>query len=85
MADTAHADIKKLSSAQLKIDAKSAVVQQADGAVYFSGGFDEGRGRSHGALYAYDPLQGSMSQQAVANPNAFERANYLKVLSSYIL
>ncbi|MCA9784016.1 MAG: dihydroorotate dehydrogenase-like protein [Calditrichaeota bacterium] len=30
-------------------------------------------------------MQGSMSQQAVANPNAFERANYLKVLSSYIL
>lgn len=27
---------------------------------------------------------GSMSQQAVADPGAFERANYMKVLSSYI-
>jgi len=26
---------------------------------------------------------GSMSQQAVADPAAFERANYMKVLSSY--
>ncbi len=30
-------------------------------------------------------MQGSMSQKAVANPNAFLRANYLKVLSSYAL
>ncbi len=30
-------------------------------------------------------MQGSMSQQSVANPNAFLRANYLKVLSSYSL
>ncbi len=28
-------------------------------------------------------MKGSMSQQAVAEPAAFERANYLKVLSSY--
>jgi dihydroorotate dehydrogenase (fumarate) len=28
-------------------------------------------------------MQGSMSQRAVAEPAAFERANYLKVLSSY--
>ena len=28
-------------------------------------------------------MQGSMSQQAVAEPDAFERANYLKVLGSY--
>ena len=28
-------------------------------------------------------LQGSMSQKAVAEPAAFERANYIKVLSSY--
>jgi dihydroorotate dehydrogenase (fumarate) len=26
---------------------------------------------------------GSMSQQAIADPAAFERANYMKVLSSY--
>jgi dihydroorotate dehydrogenase (fumarate) len=30
-------------------------------------------------------LQGSMSQQRVADPAAFERANYLKVLRSYAL
>jgi dihydroorotate dehydrogenase (fumarate) len=28
-------------------------------------------------------MQGSMSQQAVEKPAAFERANYLKVLNSY--
>jgi dihydroorotate dehydrogenase (fumarate) len=28
-------------------------------------------------------MKGSMSQQAVAEPAAFERANYMKVLSSY--
>jgi dihydroorotate dehydrogenase (fumarate) len=28
-------------------------------------------------------MRGSMSQQAVAEPDAFERANYMKVLSSY--
>jgi dihydroorotate dehydrogenase (fumarate) len=26
---------------------------------------------------------GSMSQKAIANPAAFERANYMKVLDSY--
>ena len=30
-------------------------------------------------------MQGSMSQRAVANPAAFERGNYLKVLRSYTL
>jgi dihydroorotate dehydrogenase (fumarate) len=30
-------------------------------------------------------MQGSMSQKSVATPAAFERANYLKVLSSYTL
>jgi dihydroorotate dehydrogenase (fumarate) len=30
-------------------------------------------------------MQGSMSQRSVAHPNAFLRANYLKVLSSYVL
>jgi dihydroorotate dehydrogenase (fumarate) len=28
-------------------------------------------------------MQGSMSQQAVADPAAFQRANYVRVLSSY--
>ena len=28
-------------------------------------------------------MQGSMSQRKVANPAAFERANYMKVLQSY--
>ena len=28
-------------------------------------------------------MQGSMSQQSVAEPAAFERANYMRVLSSY--
>jgi len=28
-------------------------------------------------------MQGSMSQQNVANPAAYNRANYMKVLSSY--
>jgi dihydroorotate dehydrogenase (fumarate) len=28
-------------------------------------------------------LRGSMSQQAVAEPGAFERANYMKVLNSF--
>ena len=28
-------------------------------------------------------MQGSMSQRAVAQPEAFERANYMKVLGSY--
>jgi len=30
-----------------------------------------------------EQMQGSMSQQSVGNPEAFERANYIKVLSSY--
>jgi dihydroorotate dehydrogenase (fumarate) len=30
-------------------------------------------------------MQGSMSQEKVAEPTAFERANYMKVLSSYTL
>jgi hypothetical protein len=30
-------------------------------------------------------MQGSMSLRSVANPEAFERTNYLKVLSSYAL
>jgi dihydroorotate dehydrogenase (fumarate) len=30
-------------------------------------------------------MRGSMSSQAVAEPAAFERANYMKVLSSYTL
>jgi dihydroorotate dehydrogenase (fumarate) len=30
-------------------------------------------------------MQGSMSHRSVANPAAFERANYIKVLSSYVL
>lgn len=30
-----------------------------------------------------EQMQGSMSQQSVADPAAFERANYMKVLSSY--
>jgi len=28
-------------------------------------------------------MKGSMSQMAVGDPTAFERANYIKVLSSY--
>jgi dihydroorotate dehydrogenase (fumarate) len=30
-----------------------------------------------------EQMKGSMSQRAVADPAAFERANYMKVLSSY--
>jgi dihydroorotate dehydrogenase (fumarate) len=30
-------------------------------------------------------MQGSMSRRSAANPSAFERGNYMKVLSSYIL
>lgn len=30
-------------------------------------------------------MQGSMSQKSVAEPAAFERANYMKVLSSYVM
>jgi dihydroorotate dehydrogenase (fumarate) len=30
-------------------------------------------------------MRGSMSQASVANPSAYERGNYLKVLSSYDL
>jgi len=29
-------------------------------------------------------MQGSMSRRAVADPEAFERANYMRVLSSYV-
>lgn len=32
-----------------------------------------------------DQMRGSMSQQSVPDPSAFERANYMKVLSSYPL
>jgi len=32
-----------------------------------------------------EQMQGSMSQKAVADPATFERANYMKVLSSYRL
>jgi Dihydroorotate dehydrogenase len=30
-------------------------------------------------------MQGSMSQRSIANPSAFERGNYMRVLSSYTL
>ena len=30
-------------------------------------------------------MQGSMSQNSVADPSAFQRANYVKVLSSYAM
>jgi hypothetical protein len=30
-------------------------------------------------------MQGSMSQKSVADPSAFQRANYVKVLSSYAM
>jgi dihydroorotate dehydrogenase (fumarate) len=30
-------------------------------------------------------MQGSMSQERIPNPAAFNRANYMKVLSSYAL
>jgi dihydroorotate dehydrogenase (fumarate) len=30
-----------------------------------------------------EQMQGSMSQQAVADPSAFERSNYMRVLSSF--
>jgi dihydroorotate dehydrogenase (fumarate) len=30
-----------------------------------------------------EQMQGSMSQQAVKEPAAFERANYMKVLNGY--
>jgi dihydroorotate dehydrogenase (fumarate) len=30
-------------------------------------------------------MQGSMSRRAVADPSAFSRANYMKVLSSYTM
>ncbi len=30
-------------------------------------------------------MQGSMSRNAVPQPQAFERANYMKVLSSYAM
>jgi dihydroorotate dehydrogenase (fumarate) len=30
-----------------------------------------------------DQMKGSMSQQAVAEPDSFERANYMMVLGSY--
>jgi dihydroorotate dehydrogenase (fumarate) len=30
-------------------------------------------------------MQGSMSYRAVPDPAAFERANYMRVLSSYVL
>ena len=33
--------------------------------------------------HSIDQMKGSMSQKAVANPAAFERANYMKVLNSY--
>ncbi|MGA3326304.1 MAG: dihydroorotate dehydrogenase-like protein [Terriglobia bacterium] len=39
-------------------------------------------------LHEYESIhqmQGSMSQRAVADPSAFQRANYVKVLSSYSL
>ena len=32
-----------------------------------------------------EQMQGSMSQKNVPNPKAFQRANYMKVLSSYAL
>jgi dihydroorotate dehydrogenase (fumarate) len=31
-----------------------------------------------------EQMKGSMSQRSVANPAAFERANYMKTLNSYV-
>ena len=30
-------------------------------------------------------MRGSMSRRSVANPEVFDRSNYMKVLSSYVL
>lgn len=46
-------EVKKLSSRQLKIDFRTAVIQRPDGTVYFTGGVDEARGKVHNSV-AYD-------------------------------
>ena len=33
--------------------------------------------------HSVDEMKGAMSQQSVANPAAFERANYIKILEEY--
>jgi dihydroorotate dehydrogenase (fumarate) len=34
-------------------------------------------------LKSAEEIRGHLSQRAVANPKAFERANYVKLISSY--
>jgi len=46
---------------------------------------DLGKWMDQHEYYSIRQMQGSMSQGSVAEPAAFERANYLRVLSSYTL
>jgi dihydroorotate dehydrogenase (fumarate) len=90
-----HADFALTSGVHTTEDVLKAVMAGANVAMMASELLQNGVGRITPLLeeiqlwmeeHEYDSIQqmkGSMSQQAVAEPAAFERANYMKVLSSY--
>jgi len=53
---------RRLENRELKIDAKTGVIQRPDGSVYFTGGYDDLKYRSHNLCYCYDLLSGQMMQ-----------------------
>jgi dihydroorotate dehydrogenase (fumarate) len=69
----AGASVAMVASTLLQNGVSSAAAMLADFEAWLEG---------HDYL-SVSQMKGSMSQRAVAEPAAFERANYMKVLSSY--
>jgi dihydroorotate dehydrogenase (fumarate) len=90
-----QADLALTSGVHTAVDAIKAVMAGANVAMLASELIDKGPGCPKPILadmqtwmetYEYESIQqmkGSMSQKSVAEPSAFERANYMKALTSF--
>jgi len=90
-----HSDFALTSGVHTAVDVLKAVMAGANVTMMASELLMNGVGRASEILadieswmveYEYESIaqmKGSMSQQSVEDPGAFERANYMKVLSSY--
>ena len=91
-----HADLAITGGIHTPADVLKSMMAGAAVAMLTSALLENGIGRIADVLagtrswmeeHEYDSIrqmQGSMARQAVANPSAFERANYMNVLSSYV-
>jgi dihydroorotate dehydrogenase (fumarate) len=89
------ADLALTTGVHTAVDAVKAVMAGASVAMMASELIEKGPGRAKQILtdlqswmetYEYESVQqmkGSMSQKSVAEPSAFERANYMKALTSF--